>query len=29
MVTHEADIAAYCHRVVAFRDGKIQKETTP
>ena len=29
MVTHEADIAAYCHRVVAFRDGKIQKEHTP
>ena len=29
MVTHEADIAAHCHRVVAFRDGKIQKETTP
>jgi putative ABC transport system ATP-binding protein len=29
MVTHEADIAAYCHRVVAFRDGKIQRETTP
>jgi putative ABC transport system ATP-binding protein len=29
MVTHEADIAAYCHRVVAFRDGKIQKETLP
>jgi len=26
MVTHEADIAAYCHRVVAFRDGKIQGE---
>jgi putative ABC transport system ATP-binding protein len=24
MVTHEADIAAYCHRVIAFRDGKIQ-----
>jgi putative ABC transport system ATP-binding protein len=29
MVTHEAAIAAYCHRVVAFRDGKIQKENTP
>jgi putative ABC transport system ATP-binding protein len=29
MVTHEADIAAYCHRVIAFRDGKIQKETLP
>jgi putative ABC transport system ATP-binding protein len=26
MVTHEADIAAYCHRVIAFRDGKIQGE---
>jgi putative ABC transport system ATP-binding protein len=24
MVTHEATIAAFCHRVVAFRDGKIQ-----
>jgi putative ABC transport system ATP-binding protein len=24
MVTHEADIAAYCHRVIGFRDGKIQ-----
>jgi ABC-type lipoprotein export system ATPase subunit len=24
MVTHEADVAAYCHRVIAFRDGKIQ-----
>jgi putative ABC transport system ATP-binding protein len=24
MVTHEADIAACCHRVIAFRDGKIQ-----
>ena len=29
MVTHEADIAAYCHRVVAFRDGKIHEEPTP
>jgi putative ABC transport system ATP-binding protein len=27
MVTHEADIAAYCHRVIAFRDGKIQGAT--
>jgi putative ABC transport system ATP-binding protein len=24
MVTHEADVAAFCHRVIAFRDGKIQ-----
>ncbi len=24
MVTHEAAIAAFCHRVIAFRDGKIQ-----
>jgi putative ABC transport system ATP-binding protein len=28
MVTHEADIAAFCHRVIAFRDGKIQGEQT-
>lgn len=26
MVTHEPDVAAYCHRVIAFRDGKIQGE---
>jgi putative ABC transport system ATP-binding protein len=23
LVTHEPDIAAYCHRVVRFRDGRI------
>jgi putative ABC transport system ATP-binding protein len=27
MVTHEPDIAAYSHRIIAFRDGKIVKET--
>lgn len=27
MVTHEQDIAAYSHRIIAFRDGKIVKET--
>jgi putative ABC transport system ATP-binding protein len=27
MVTHEPDIAAYSHRIIAFRDGKIIKET--
>ncbi len=26
MVTHEADIAAYAHRVVRFLDGRIQNE---
>jgi putative ABC transport system ATP-binding protein len=26
MVTHEADIAAYSHRIIAFRDGKIKVE---
>ncbi|MFC1747938.1 ABC transporter ATP-binding protein [Pseudomonadota bacterium] len=26
MVTHEADIAAYAHRVIHFLDGKIQTE---
>jgi putative ABC transport system ATP-binding protein len=26
MVTHEADIAAYSHRIIAFRDGKIKLE---
>jgi putative ABC transport system ATP-binding protein len=25
MVTHERDIAAYSHRVIAFRDGKIKQ----
>ncbi len=23
LVTHESDIAAYCHRVIRFRDGRI------
>jgi putative ABC transport system ATP-binding protein len=26
MVTHEADIAAFSHRIIAFRDGKIKLE---
>lgn len=26
MVTHEADIAAFSHRIIAFRDGKIRLE---
>jgi ABC-type lipoprotein export system ATPase subunit len=27
MVTHENDIAAWAHRVVRLRDGKIESET--
>jgi putative ABC transport system ATP-binding protein len=27
LVTHEADIAAHAHRVIAFRDGQVEKDT--
>jgi len=27
VVTHEADIAAYAHRVVSIRDGQVEKDT--
>ncbi len=27
LVTHEADIAAYAHRVIAIRDGEVAKDT--
>jgi len=27
LVTHEADIAAYAHRVIAIRDGQVEKDT--
>jgi putative ABC transport system ATP-binding protein len=26
VVTHEADIAAYAHRVVSIRDGQVEKD---
>ncbi len=26
LVTHEADIAAYAHRVVSIRDGEVAKD---
>ena len=26
VVTHEADIAGYAHRVVAIRDGQVEKD---
>ena len=26
LVTHEADIAAYAHRVVSIRDGLVEKD---
>ena len=29
MVTHEADIAVHCHRVIQFRDGKIESGRAP
>jgi putative ABC transport system ATP-binding protein len=28
LVTHEADIAAYAHRVIHIRDGQVEKDTT-
>jgi putative ABC transport system ATP-binding protein len=28
LVTHEADIAAYAHRVVSIRDGQVEKDVT-
>ena len=28
LVTHEADIAAHAHRVIAIRDGKVEKDVT-
>ena len=28
LVTHEADIAAYAHRVVSIRDGQVEKDIT-
>jgi putative ABC transport system ATP-binding protein len=28
IVTHEPDIATYCRRVVAFREGRVQSDTT-
>jgi len=27
LVTHEADIAAYAHRVIAIRDGEVAKDS--
>jgi putative ABC transport system ATP-binding protein len=27
LVTHEADIAAYAHRVISIRDGQVEKDT--
>ena len=27
MVTHEPEMAAYCRRRVAFRDGKVSEDT--
>jgi putative ABC transport system ATP-binding protein len=26
LVTHEADIAAYAHRTIHIRDGKVEKD---
>ena len=26
LVTHEADIAAYAHRVINIRDGQVEKD---
>jgi len=26
VVTHEADIAAYAHRVIAIRDGQVERD---
>ena len=26
LVTHEADIAAYAHRVIHIRDGQVEKD---
>ena len=26
LVTHEADIAAYAHRIISIRDGQIEKD---
>jgi putative ABC transport system ATP-binding protein len=26
LVTHEADIAAYAHRVISIRDGQVEKD---
>jgi putative ABC transport system ATP-binding protein len=28
LVTHEADIAAYAHRVISIRDGQVEKDIT-
>jgi putative ABC transport system ATP-binding protein len=28
LVTHEADVAAYAHRVISIRDGQVEKDTT-
>jgi ABC-type lipoprotein export system ATPase subunit len=27
IITHEMEMAEYCHRVVEFRDGKILSDT--
>jgi ABC-type cobalamin/Fe3+-siderophores transport system ATPase subunit len=29
MVTHEPDIAAFCHRTILMRDGRIVSDTRP
>jgi ABC-type lipoprotein export system ATPase subunit len=26
LVTHEADVAAYCSRVITFRDGRVERD---
>jgi ABC-type lipoprotein export system ATPase subunit len=26
LVTHEADIAAYAHRVISIRDGQVERD---
>ena len=28
LVTHEADIAAYAHRIIHIRDGQVEKDAT-
>jgi putative ABC transport system ATP-binding protein len=28
LVTHEADIAAYAHRVISIRDGQVEKDVS-